>query len=205
VALAHDGRSVFVAYHDSTILEWDVSGKFGKQAAAALTAARLDELWRDLADPAGTGYAAAWELLDHPAEAVEFIKSKVSPARPLDATAVKEVVRKLGADSFRDREEAAKKLIAIGDAALPIIREAAGGDLSAEGKERAEKVIAALTTGLTPDQLRLRRAVAVLEWSARADADEHLRKLAGGDPSARLTADTKAAVVRRERARGFAE
>jgi RNA polymerase sigma factor (sigma-70 family) len=205
VAVAHDGRSVFVAYHDSTILQWDVSGKFGKRAAAAITATRRDELWRDLAEPAEWGYAAAWELLDHPAEAVELIESRVSPARPLDATAVKELVRKLGADSFREREESAKKLVALGDAVIPVIREVSGGNLSAEGKERADKVIAALTAGLTPDQLRLRRAVAVLEWSERPEAVDYLQKLAGGDPSARVSVDAKAALARLKRARGVAD
>jgi hypothetical protein len=81
---------------------------------------------------------------------------------------------------------------------LPIVREAAGGKLSAEAKERADKVIAALTAGLTPDQLRQRRAVAVLEWSGRPEADEHLRKLAGGAAGSRLTAEAKAALVRRQ-------
>ena len=38
LAVARDGRSVFVAYYDSTILEWDVSGRFGKPLAAAPTA-----------------------------------------------------------------------------------------------------------------------------------------------------------------------
>ena len=205
LAFACDGRSVFAAYLDSTILEWDVSGRFGQPAGTAPERERLDTLWRDLAEPAERGYAAAWELLDHPAEAVEVIKSKVSPARPLDVTAVKELVRKLGADSFREREESAKKLVALGDAVIPVIREVSGGNLSAEGKERADKVIAALTAGLTPDQLRLRRAVAVLEWSERPEAVDYLQKLAGGDPSARVSVDAKAALARLKRARGVAD
>src|SRR5262245_28850257 len=149
VAVARDGRSVFVAYHDSTILQWDVSGRFGKPLSAAPTEARLDELWRDLAEPGGMGYAAAWELLNHPAEAVAFLKAKLAPAPRSDAALVKDLVGKLGSDSFREREEAGKRLIALGDEVLPIVREAAAGKLSAEAKERADKVIAALTAGLT--------------------------------------------------------
>jgi WD40 repeat protein len=197
VAVARDGRSLFVAYHDSTILQWDVSGRFGKDAAAAPTTTRLDELWRDLAEPAGAGYAAAWALLDHPAEAVAMLKAKLAPAPPPDATLVTELVQKLGSDSFREREEAGKRLIGLGDVVLPMVREAAAGKMSAEAKERADKVIAALTAGLTPDQLRHRRAVAVLEWSGRPEADEHLRKLAGGAPGARLTVEARAALRRR--------
>jgi hypothetical protein len=193
VVVARDGRSVFVAYHDSTILEWAVTDRPGK--AAIPTAARLDELWRTLGDPE-RGYAAAWELLDHPAEAVALVKSKLSPAAPLDPKAVTEVVRKLGSDVFREREEAGKKLVALGEAAVPLVRSAAGGDLSAEGKDRAEKVIAALTAGLAPEHLRQRRAVAVLEWSQRPEAVEHLRTLAKGDPNARLTTEARAALRR---------
>jgi hypothetical protein len=184
---------VFVAYTDSTILEWDVAGQ---TKSPGPTAARLDELWRTLGDPE-KGYAAAWELLDHPAEAVAFLKTKLAPAVPPDTAAIRALVRQLGSDVFRVREAAEKKLVTLGESAVPAIREALAGDLSAEGKERAEKVIAALGGGLTAEQLRQRRAVAVLEWSEQAD--ELLRKLAAGDPTARLTKDARAAAERRGR------
>jgi hypothetical protein len=45
--------------------------------------------------------------------------------------------------------------------------------------------------------MRQRRAVAVLEWSSRSDADELLRALATGDANARLTKDARAALGRR--------
>jgi hypothetical protein len=202
LAVAPDGRSVFVAYTDSTILEWDVAGRAGPTPAP--TAAHLDELWRTLGDPE-KGYGAAWELLDHPADGVALIRSKLAPAAPPDAAAIRELVGKLGSDVFREREDAARRLVAFGESALPFLREAATGKLSAEGKERAEKVIAALSGGFTADQLRARRAVAVLEWSGRADAGEHLRKLATGEPSARLTTEVRAALLRRERGAGFAD
>jgi hypothetical protein len=195
LVFSRDGRSVFVAYPDSTILEWAVAER---RAAAASSDARRDELWRMLADPEA-GYAAAWELLDHPAEAVALLKTKVAPAVPPDAAAIRALVRQLGSDVFREREAAEKKLISLGEAAVPTLREAMAGDLSAEGKERGEKVIAAVSGGLTADQLRQRRAVAVLEWSERPAADEWLRKLAAGDPAARLTKDARAAAERRGR------
>src|SRR5207248_1494444 len=50
LAVAPAGRSVFVAYTDSTILEWAVTSR-PRTASAAPTAARLDELWRLLGDP----------------------------------------------------------------------------------------------------------------------------------------------------------
>ncbi|HWG46370.1 MAG TPA: hypothetical protein VN688_26645 [Gemmataceae bacterium] len=43
------------------------------------------------------------------------------------------------------------------------------------------------------------RALAVLEWSDRAEAGEHLRRLAEGAPSASLTQAAKAAWQRRKR------
>src|SRR5262245_44348440 len=94
IAFARDGQSVFVAYLDSTILEWDVSGRFGKMSPAP-TAARLDELWQDLADPAGKGYSAVWELLEHPADGVALIRSKLAPAGPPDTRTIRDLVGKL--------------------------------------------------------------------------------------------------------------
>jgi RNA polymerase sigma factor (sigma-70 family) len=196
LAVGRGGRSVFVAYTDSTILEWDVVG--GRKPSAPPTAARLDELWRALGDPE-EGYVATWGLLDHPAEAVAFLKTKLTPAVAPDAAAIKALVRQLGSDLFRERETAEKKLVALGESAVPVVREALAGDLSAEGKERGEKVIAAVSGGLTAEQLRQRRAVAVLEWSDRPEADEWLRKLAAGDPADRLTKDARAVAERRGR------
>jgi RNA polymerase sigma factor (sigma-70 family) len=195
LVFSRDGRSVFVAYPDSTILEWQVAGR---STGPTPTAGRLAELWQTLGD-AEKGYAAAWELLDRPAEAVALFKTKLTPAAPIDAAAVKELVRKLGADSFREREEAGQKLVALGEGVLPVVREMVAGDLPAETRERAAKVIAALSGGLTPEQLRQRRAVAVLEWTEWGEADELLRKLAGGDPASRQTKEARAALERRGR------
>jgi hypothetical protein len=130
---------------------------------------------------------------------VAYLKTRLAAATPLDPAIVKELIRQLSSDVFREREEAGKKLVALGEAVVPTLRDAARGNLSAEGKERVEKVIAALTGGATGEQLRQRRAVAVLEWSERTDADEHLRKLTAGDPAARLTKDARAAIGRRGR------
>jgi len=198
LAVGRGGRSVFVGYADSTILEWDARGRTALTPAPS--ARRLDRLWTALADPEG-GYAAAWELLDHPAEAVALLRTKLAPAVPPDPATVKGLVRQLGADAFRDREAAEKKLVALGEGVVPAVHEALAGGLSAEGKERAEKVIAALA-GITPDRLRRRRAVAVLEWTERADADEVLRELAAGDPATSLTREARTATDRRDHPAG---
>jgi RNA polymerase sigma factor (sigma-70 family) len=196
LAVGPAGRSVFAAYLDSTILEWDVAGRSGKRPVP--TAARLDELWQELGDPSGSkGYTAAWELLDHPTVAVALLKSKLAPAVAPEPALVRELVGKLGSDSFREREEAGKKLIALGESVLPILREAAGGKRSAEVKERLDKVIASLSGVRTPDQVRERRAIAVLEWSGLPEADEYLRKLAAGAVEARRTIEAKGALGRR--------
>jgi hypothetical protein len=82
---------------------------------------------------------------------------------------------------------------------VPLVREAARGEMSAEGKERAGRVVAALTGPPTGDRLRARRAVAVLEWSDRPDAAAHLRALAAGDPAATVTREAQTALSRSAR------
>lgn len=195
---SHDGRSVFVANSDSTILEWSVAGPAARKTEAP-DKARLDALWQALAQDPATAYAAAWELVDHPAEAVPFLKEKVAPAQATDGERLRRLVAQLDAESFAEREEATRRLLAAGEAAAPALREALKAALSQEAKRRAERLLEAVTAGPTPDEQRMLRVVAVLEWSGRADADGLLRRLAGGASASRLTRAAKAALMRRER------
>jgi hypothetical protein len=63
---------------------------------------------------------------------------------------------------------------------------------------RVEKIVQTLSTDLTPDQHRLLRALAVLEWVGLPEGDDLLHNLAEGEPSARLTKAAKEAEKRRQ-------
>jgi RNA polymerase sigma factor (sigma-70 family) len=197
IAFSRDGRSVFVANSDSTILEWAVGNRRGRKTEAP-DRARLDALWQTLLEAPDKAYPAVWEMLDHPTEAIRFLKIKLAPVKPADGQRVRQLLGQLDAETFREREEASRQLLALGEPAVPALRQALKEKRSLEVKARIERLVEALTGGASPDQLRLRRALAVLEWSRLADAHDFLGQLAGGNPTARFTQAAKAAVKRRQ-------
>lgn len=198
IIFSRDGRSLFVSNSDTTILEWDVSGRFGRKTEVPNTD-RLNVLWRTLIESPNKAYPAVWEMLDHPAASVPFLIDKVSPVKPVEEKRVRQLLAQLDSESFAEREEAGHKLVALGEQIVPMLRQVLKERLTLEVRKRVEGIIESLNRGPTSEQLRLLRAVAVLEGSSRPEAAEHLRRLAGGAPSASLTRAAKAAWQRRKR------
>jgi len=198
MVFSRDSRSLFIANIDSTILEWDVSGRFGRKTETP-NRDRLNVLWRKLAETPDKAYPFVWELLDHPAESVPFLIEKVSPVKPVEEKRVRQLLAQLDSESFVEREKAGDQLLALGEQIVPILRQALKERLTLEVRKRVEGVIESLNRGPTTEQLRLLRALAVLEWSNRPEGIEHLRRLAGGAPSASLTCAAQAAWQRQQK------
>ncbi len=193
---SREDRSLFVANSDSTILEWDVAGRFGQKSATP-DRERLNALWRTLTQAPDKAYPAAWEMLAHPVEAVAFLKDNLSAVKPVEEKRVRQLLVRLDAESFREREEASRQLSALGEPAVPVLRQTLKEKPSLEMKARIEKILGELTGLPSPEIQRQLRAVAVLEWSRLPQAEEHLRRLAEGTPSASLTQASQAALRRR--------
>lgn len=201
MVFSRNGRSLFVANSDSTILEWDVANRWknGQRSPAdeTLNRDRLNVLWRTLSETPDKAYPAVWELLDHPAESVPFLIDKLSPVKPVEEKRVRKLLVQLDSESFAEREEANRQLMALGEQVVPLLHQTLKERLSLEVRKRVEGVLEALKRAPTSEQLRLLRALAVLEWSNRPEAVDHLRRLADGAPSALLTQTAKAAWRRR--------
>jgi hypothetical protein len=196
MVFSRDGRSLFVAERDSTILEWDVSGRHGQKSAPP-DRARLNALWQTLAQTPDRAYPAVWEILDHPSESVAFLKDKLAPVPPVETKRVRQLLVRLDSESFAEREEANRQLLTLGEPAAPVLRQVLKEKPSLEMKTRIEKILEEWTRGSSPERQRQLRAVAVLEWSGLPRAEDHLRRLAGGDPSASLTQASRTALRRR--------
>jgi RNA polymerase sigma factor (sigma-70 family) len=195
MVFSRDGRSLFVANSDTTILEWDVSGRFGRKTEAP-NRDRLNVLWRSLVETPDKVYPAVWEMLDHPTQSLPFLKEKLTPVQPIEEKRVRQLLVQLDSDSFEEREKANRQLLALGEQFLPILRQTLNDRPTPETKRRAEDILELLARGPSAEQMRLLRALAVLEWNNRPDAVEHLRHLASGAPSSSLTRAAKAAVRR---------
>jgi hypothetical protein len=125
----------------------------------------------------------------------------------MEAKRVRKLLAQLDSDSFAEREEASRQLLALGEQFVPMLRQVLKERPSLEMRRRIERILELLPRNssakqlprsLSPDQQRLLRALAVLEWSGTAEAEKHLHRLAGGTPSASLTHAAKAAWQRRK-------
>ncbi len=188
-----DGRSLFVANPDTTILQWDLTGKFGLPNVEKLTPSQLTATATKLGSP--DGYSAIWDLMDHPEQAIALFRGALKPAPKPKANELAKCIAELDSKAFREREDAQRTLLAYGDGALPALEAALKGTLSAEARGSIEKIVEQLRQGQTPLQLQQRRMVTVLDKLADPRAKELLKEYAGGEEHDRLTQDAKRALA----------
>jgi WD40 repeat protein len=185
VRFTADGRSLITANHREVIV-WDL----------ALSAPVADP-WADLGHEAPRAEQARRALLADPEKAVELLTSRLRPVKPIDPAAVGELVRGLDHARFRQREQAAADLWALGRRVLPLLREAKPA--SAEGRTRLAAIVEQLAAGSTADEQRQIRSVEVLEQINSPAARRLIDELAAGDSAAVLTEEAAKTRGRRRR------
>jgi dipeptidyl aminopeptidase/acylaminoacyl peptidase len=198
IAFTPDGRRLITGHDDCTALVWDLTST-RQPAPAPLTPADLARVWDALAAAdAAKGAAAVWDLVDRPVQAVAFLRERLKPAKSTDASTVWRLVTDLDAPTFARREAAGKELLALGEGAIPHLRVILKGGMTAESRDRVERLLPDIEneTKLTGNRLRQVRAVAVLERVATVEARKLLDELAGGLAAARLTKEAAEAVER---------
>jgi RNA polymerase sigma factor (sigma-70 family) len=195
LAFAADGRTLASGSGDSTAVVWDVTGRLGAKPCAADEA---DAVWADLGGAdAAKAHRALARLAASPDVALPRLRDGLRPAPPTDRGRLARLLRDLDADDFGVREKAAGELAGFDEAAEPVLREALKGQPSAELKRAVEALLAAVREA-TPEQVRESRRLELLERLGTPEARELLRKLAKGNPDARLTKEAAAALKRCE-------
>ncbi len=189
-----DGRSLFVANPDTTILQWDLTGRFGLPNVEKLTPNQLDAAAAKLGGR--EGYSAVWDLLDHPDQALALFHGPWKAAPKPEAEQLNQWLAGLDAKAFREREEAERQLQNAGENALPALEAALKGTLSAEASARVEKIVGRIREGQSPQQIRDRRMVAVLEFMADPRAVALLKEYAEGDVRFTRTREALSALAR---------
>jgi hypothetical protein len=190
-----DGRRLMSASYDATCLVWDASIARAKLATADLPADEATRAVRSLSDaPSAEAYAAMARLAASPAEAVPALRTVLRPIPAPDADRVARLIDDLDHPHFAARDGAAAELRKLGEGVEGLLRKALAGSLSAEARDRIEKVLG----GLKPpaDRLRQGRALEVLERVGDADARRFLAELAAGADGAWLTREARAALAR---------
>jgi WD40 repeat protein len=182
---------------DTTALVWDVTGVSG-HGKGRPSAAELRAAWEDLAGRnAARAYRGVALLAASPAQAVPFLRARLRPVPRGEGRRIARLVADLDSEEFGVREQAARELAALREAAEPTLRRTLGGKPPLEQRRRIERLLARLSDRtLTPGELRRGRALAALEYSAAPAARRFLAELAGGAPEAPLTQEARSALAR---------
>jgi hypothetical protein len=205
VAISPDGRKLVAgSYSQVTFFDLKPEGWTHGDKTPVLAAKDLEKLWSDLAGAeAGPAYMAVWTLAAAGEPAVKFLKERLQPAKAV-GDQVPKLVAKLDSDTYTVREGAFRDLKKLGSAIEGDLRKALEGKTSSEVRKRLEKLLEAWEKRpASPEELRLLRALQVLEQVGSAEARTIVQQLADGAPGSWLTVQARLAVKRLETRRSF--
>jgi hypothetical protein len=162
------------------------------------TAKKLDRCWDELASPdAKAAFQAMGEMMELPKETVVLMAGKLQPVPTVEISIIEKLVGELDSDTFNLRQKATKELERLAGQARPALEKMLAKPPSAEAQSRAKKLLEQLDGPVTsPDELRIIRAVEVLERIGSPEARELLAKLAKGATAARLTVEAAGSLAR---------
>jgi WD40 repeat protein len=200
LAYSTDGSVLASGGADTTILLWDMTGR----SLAGKTAPRkAEELWDELASSkAETGFRAVGELTATPDAALKLFGQRLKPAKrkAADPERIAKLIAGLDAPRFGTREKANRELQRLGNQAAPALHARLSKEITPELSRRIEQLLARLDPGaVPPDELRVMRAVEVLEHIGTPAARTLLASLARGAPGDNLTREAQAAQGRLKR------
>jgi RNA polymerase sigma factor (sigma-70 family) len=171
LAFSPDGKTLISASMDTTALVWDVSG-LANGTAVPLSPAQLRSHWTALAnsDAAQAG-RSIWSLTADPERAVPFIEERLRELPRVDPQRIPRLIADLDSASFKTRQDAEKKLEALGRLAVHALREALAGKVALESRRRINNVLDKREKPIAaPETLQVLRALEVLEHAGSAEA-----------------------------------
>jgi WD40 repeat protein len=183
-SFAPDGKTLASSGGENTILIWDVTRLLPatKLVAAKLSREELTRCWDDLAGTDATrAYATIAELARHPDQAENLLKEKLASHSGMDLERLARLIANLDSDDFKTRESASKELANHGRLAEGGLRKALDENPSPELKRRIQSLLDRLDPKQDdPEQIRLLRAIEVLERLGTPKAHRLLQKLTRG-------------------------
>ena len=195
------GKTLLSAGEEGILLFWDVDAPPAAKAALdAPNEAKLTQWWDRLGHPdPARALDAMIALKAHPRPAALFMAERLKPAPAVPPARVTSLLLDLHSGQFPVRERASTELLKFDAQILPALAAALKKDPPAEVARRIRDIVDKLDDRkTTPENLRLSRAVEILERIATPEAYALLETLATGAPAARLTSAAQDAVKRRQ-------
>ena len=194
LAFGPGGRTLATGGADGTVLIWDVAVLPGAAPKKELAERELQRCWADLAGDAGKAFDAIYALALAPEKGSPFLGQRLRPAVAVDARQVERLIADLESRRFAVREKARRELERLGGRVAPALVKVLGGKPPLETRKRLQELLDRLAARtLSGAQLRVVRAIEVLEHSRTAAARNLLRVLAKGAPGALETEEARAA------------
>jgi RNA polymerase sigma factor (sigma-70 family) len=196
-----DGKRLYSGSADTTICVWDFAAQAKKTptGAANFAEAVLAQAWSQLADAdAAVAYHAMGELCQSPKQSIQRINAKLHPTTELDKQ-IATWIRDLDSAEFAVRQKAASALEAVSHEAEPALLKALEKNSSLEMALRVKKVLEKLRP-LSPDRLRMLRALEILEYLGGEEARQIVEFLGQGAPDSWLTRQANVSVLHWTRA-----
>jgi hypothetical protein len=194
-----DSRRLASSHSDGTVLVWDVAKLSPKaDTAARISAKRLEELWNELASAdAAKAYGAVRTLAARPAQSVPLLRQRLPKTRSAGAEKIARLLADLDSEQFEVRERACRGLQELGMSAERAMRKALRKQPSLEMRRRMEPILEKMESGVrTAEELRILRAVEILEIIGSAEAQQVLHELSQGLGDNWLTQEAKASLAR---------
>jgi RNA polymerase sigma factor (sigma-70 family) len=194
LAFAPDGRTLATGGSDSTILLWDLT--YAAQAKPAATDAKaLDALWSDLAADAAAADRAVWTFARAGGPGLAYLQARLRPAKAADAPKLAALLADLDSPAFATREQAAKSLEDLGEAAEKALRDTLAGKPTLEVRQQ----ILRLLEKRDQTVLRCLRAIEAVEHVGTAEARAVLVSLSQDCPNPQVADAARAAAGRLKR------
>jgi hypothetical protein len=193
LAFSPDGSRLATGSTDGTALIWDLYAGFRGPPGDPLSREQIAALWEQMNNPGGAiAFAAMEQLARRPADAVALVRERLRPVVTAPAERTTPLVRDLDSPQFAVRDKATHELEALGPAAEQALREALTAKPAPEPRGRIQRLL----DRLEAEGNREARAVELLERIGTSDSRRLIDKLAGGDPTARLTQEARTALGR---------
>jgi WD domain, G-beta repeat len=183
-----DGKRLYSGSDDTTICVWDFAGQAMKKptGAAILGEADLTQAWGELANANAAEACRAMGVFSRSAmQSVQLIKANLQPTTDLDKQ-IGTWIKELDSAEFAVRQKAASALEAVAHEAEPALIKALEMNSSLEMGLRVKKVLEKLQP-LSPDRLRMLRALEILEYLGGDEGRQVVESLGRGAPDSWLT------------------